>query len=440
VKQPTSFDKKLTWLFVLATAIPSVLLVVALIVYQASYFLLALTILSLLMLQTWAIFTFRHKINFQLRTLSNLLEAMTHGDYSMRGRRQSNVEQDALNELVGQINELADTLTKQRFIAAESQLLLNKVIHEIKVAIIAINADQQVTLANPEAKKLFAIEDAKELSFVDLNLSTDLLKKQRQLVELTLPKHKGQFEIVVQSFREQGQQHHLLFITDVRLLLRSKEREAWQNLVRVLSHEINNSLAPIASISGTLQNLISKQQLDDELKQDIDDSLGLIKERSQGLTQFIQSYKSVMQIPEPQIQQIDLPEFFNDIMQMFHEQCEFAVDWQLQQIQADPLLLKQVLINIVKNAIEAMPNGGTVSINSSQNQQMAQIQVCDQGSGISNMENLFTPFFTTKPQGSGIGLLFCRQTIEAHQGYFSIDNRKDTMGCCVTIELPLIMM
>jgi len=381
--------------------------------------------------------TLYQKITFQFRTLSNLLEGMSHGDYSLRGRQYE--ADDALGQLVGQINTLADTLTKQRFVAQESELLVRKVIQHIDIAIIALDEKQHFALLNPAAEKLLNVQLSQVLHMPVDNIAKRLLTTQsNQVIELSFANGKGQFQVIRDQYREHGHQHELFFITDVNNLLREHERQAWQNLIRVLSHEINNSLAPIASLSSTLKTISAKQELDTVFSENLLGSLDIITERAQSLTKFVESYRQLSHLPEPKKISCNLLQLINKVVQLFPQRAINISCNDEVIVQLDPIQIEQVLINLIKNSNEAMANnqdGIDILIISSNNKMMLELR--DLGHGINNKDNLFIPFYTTKKQGSGIGLVLSRQIIEAHQGYLTLSNRDDCRGCVVKIELPL---
>nr|WP_324257182.1 ATP-binding protein [Cellvibrio fontiphilus] len=387
------------------------------------------------------------KIAYQFRSVSNLLEALIQGDYSLRAR--SHKQGGAFDELVEAINGLAQRLSHERWQSVESQLLLRTIIDHIDVAIVALTQTNEIRFANPAAMQLLQIEQShnqqshrqqrllQQLAFV-----RELTSGCQQVVELSLGYRQGRFNVYVEEFREAGQQHKLLFITDIRHLLRSEERKAWQNLVRVISHEINNSLSPIASISQTLKRLLERQGASESIAANLHEGLDIISERALGLSQFVDSYKQLARLPEPAVQQLSLRASLEKVAALFnHATIVIETPGDLL-LQLDPVQFEQVLINLIKNGLEANAlcnSANLIQIHWARGQQFFTLNICDQGSGITNPDNLFVPFYSTKKQGSGIGLVLCRQIIEAHQGYLSLKNRPGG-GCCACIELPLIVI
>lgn len=405
-----------------------------------SIWLILLTVLIGGLLIAYTHHRLHQKLVYQFRSLSNLLVAMTQGDYSLRSR--SNQNYGELGELVTCINDLAQHLSQQRRGSFESELLLRTIIEHIDVAIVALSETNQISFLNPAAKKLLLLDqaDSNAKLLKQLALVQSFSSGYHQVVELSLGHQQGRFNVHVEEFRESGVQHRLLFITDVRTMLRSEERNAWQSLVRVISHEINNSLSPIASISQTLNRLISRQVNQTDDRKDLIDGLTIITERANGLSEFVDSYKQLAKLPEPQKQSVSILRVFEKICILFEKQSiviEPTVDVELY---LDPAQFEQVLINLIKNSIEAMSSSnpdGVISVQWCVNEPFFKLTICDQGGGLSNPDNVFVPFYSTKKQGSGIGLALSRQIIEAHNGHLSINNQLNSEGCCAHIEIPI---
>jgi len=439
----TSFEGQLTQLSLLASLPVYFLLIWVMIYANISIYLVLLVILIAGLVITFCHGKIHQKSAYQFRSLSNLLDAMVQGDYSLRART---CEGDrALNELVGAINSLALRLTKQRIESIESQLLLQTVIKHIDVAIIALNEGNELVLCNPAANKLLQIsatnngegftDSFKQLAQVDA-----IINGQSQVMTLTFSAQQGKFNVHKETYRENGKQQKLLFITDVSTMLRSEERKAWQSLVRVISHEINNSLSPITSISQSLQRLLVKQTNIEENTDFLIEGLTVIAQRSKSLGDFVNSYKQIASLPEPVKQLTSIASLVIKVAKLYPEDI---IEMQLiddVSLPVDAVQLEQVLINLVKNAVEAIKNTnveGKVCISWQQQGKTFKLVILDDGTGVSNPDNLFVPFYTTKAQGTGIGLVLCRQIIEAHGGKLSLTNRAETKGCIAVIELVI---
>jgi nitrogen fixation/metabolism regulation signal transduction histidine kinase len=243
------------------------------------------------------------------------------------------------------------------------------------------------------------------------------------------------------EFRLQGQSHQLVVLSDLTRALRSEERQAWKRLVQVLRHEINNSLAPIHSLADSLRNLLSRDPRPDDWEDDVAQGLNVITGRSEGLNRFMASYAQLTKLPKPDLQPINVAEWIQSIVNLEPNPRVSLITGSSITIKADSAQLDQVLINLIKNAIEAVQEtGGDVRVGwltQTKKNRCLIIFVEDQGIGISNPDNLFVPFFTTKPQGSGLGLMISRQIAEAHGGTLILENRIDGPGCIAKLSLPI---
>ena len=434
------FEAHLIRLVLLASLPLLLLLLWMMVLANISIWLILLTGLFGSLMILYASYSIYQKISYQFRSISNLLEALIQGDYALRAR--SDQSGGALDELVSAMNDLAQGMSQQRWESVESQLLLRTIIEHIDVAIIALTQNNQIRFSNPAADHLLQLHNAssnqqllQQLAFVQ-----ELTSGCHQLVELSLGYQQGRFNVYIEEFRDAGKQHKLLFITDMRSLLRTEERKAWQDLIRVISHEINNSLSPIASISQTLKRLIERDARGETLAEDLREGLHIISERAIGLSQFVESYKQLAKLPEPQIQPLAIRPLVEKIVALFNHtaiEIETEINFTLQ---LDPIQFEQVLINLIKNAVEAtaLTNPSSIiKIRWAVSHQFFKLDICDQGTGISNSNNLFVPFYSTKKQGSGIGLVLSRQIIEAHNGRLTLSNQ-DSGGCCASIELPVL--
>jgi nitrogen fixation/metabolism regulation signal transduction histidine kinase len=380
------------------------------------------------------------KSSYQFRSLSNLLDAMIRGDYSLRGR--ANQDDVALNELVGAINGLAIRLNKQRIESVESQLLLRTVINHIDVAIITLSAENELILLNPAANKVLQLSNDKThtLSLKQLEQLGRLESGQSKVMTLMFANQQGKYNVHMEEFRDAGKQQKLLFISDVSNILRSEEQNAWQSLVRVISHEINNSLAPIASISQTLKRFLNRQDDIENHKEDLIEGLTIISQRTNNLRDFVNSYKQISSLPIPQKVPTSINDLVNKIIPLYAKSNITITDSPDVILLIDPVQIEQVLINIIKNSVEStqsVNSKGVVNLNWLVQGNTFTLTISDNGGGILNPDNLFVPFYTTKQRGSGIGLVLCRQLLDAHQGQLTLTNRLDIKGCIATISLPM---
>jgi nitrogen fixation/metabolism regulation signal transduction histidine kinase len=230
----------------------------------------------------------------------------------------------------------------------------------------------------------------------------------------------------------------LLVVEDLTRTLREEELQAWKRLVRVLGHELNNSLAPIRSIAGSLVRLIDRDPPPEDWRDDTRRGLNIISGRAESLTRFMESYARLAKLPPPTLNEVDVPFLVRRIAGL-----ETRVPIRVESgpglsIRADADQLEQLLINLVRNAADAsQETSGGVSLGLRRNGSQVMIWVLDEGHGLTNTSNLFVPFFTTKPGGSGIGLVLSRQIAEAHGGELTLENRQDRTGCLALLKLPL---
>lgn len=380
----------------------------------------------------------RNEVVFPLYTLSNLLEALREGDFSLRGSRAQ--RGDAIGEVVWEVNALGQTLREQRLRVEETLALLTKVLNSIDMAIFAFDAAQRLRLINPAGERLLAVGAgaATGRGAVELGLADCLAIQGASTISRAFPGGSGSFEVRRASFREGGRPHDLVVITDLSRALREQERQAWQRLIRVLGHELNNSLAPIKSMAATLSALLAREHPPEDWRTDAAGGLSVIGERADALTRFMYGYTTLARLPPPSKRAVDVAELMRRVARLEQRVPVAVPSGQSATIAADPDQIEQALINLVKNAAEAVaPTGGGVRLRWRADEYVATLEVEDDGPGIGSTENLFVPFFTTKPGGSGIGLVLARQIAEAHGGSLDLVNRSDRSGCIARLVLPV---
>ncbi len=441
-KKIITFENKLLYLALLIGFIPSACLIIALCFLPFSLAAKILLMFFILVIVIYGAFFIRQKVVFQLRTSANLIESMNCGDHSVRARQDHSG--GVLNEFNQTFNKLSESLAQQRLLTKEHQILLNKVISQIDVAIIAIDNKSGISLMNPNAEKLFKcrFEEVENWPVSTLGLQNIIAGEHRKVVEFEIEHAKKKVYIYTDEYFENGVKHKLIFITDIQSILRDEEYLVWQKLLRVLSHEINNSLAPIASISETLTRLlkqpITQNYFEQELKADVQDGLSVITERANSLNNFIKRYQELTKLPLPDKKLVNLSSLINTVIALFGDSIITANGPKLM-VYADESQVQQVLINLVKNALQAMhgEQDGVLSIVWVKDEKLINIKLTDQGTGISNLDNIFVPFYTTKEQGSGIGLVLSRQIINNHGGDLTLANRTEQQGVEATITLPI---
>jgi nitrogen fixation/metabolism regulation signal transduction histidine kinase len=379
----------------------------------------------------------RERVVFPLQTLANLLGALREGDYSVRGR--SYRDDDALGEVMREINTLGSTLREQRLGALEATTLLRTVMREIDVAIFAFDEHRRLRLVNRAAERLLdkQQENLLGLRAEDLNMEACLDGPPQTTLQASFPGGAGRFGLRRTGIRERGLPLELVVLSDLTQALSEQELQAWQRLVRVLGHELNNSLAPIKSIAGSLLSIIAREELPDDWRDDMRRGLAVITSRSESLSRFIGAYARLAKLPRPQLQPLEVAACVGRAASFETRIPVEVVSGPELTIQGDPDQLEQVLINLLRNAADAsLTTNGGVRTGWRRDGAMLEIWITDEGPGLSSTANLFVPFFTTKPGGSGIGLVLSRQIAEGHGGALTLENRTDGPGCIARLKLP----
>ena len=378
-----------------------------------------------------------------LQTLSNVVSSLREGDYSFRARGASS--QDALGELAGEINTLADLLQRQRVRSLEATALLARILEVMNSPIFAFDSDNVLRLVNHAGVQLLGLSHVRCFGHTARELGLEpLLAAQDQGIH-SFGAKPTRWLLRKAVFRQQGVPHTLLLLADVSLPLQEEEQAAWKRLIRVLGHELSNSLTPIKSIAGSLRARVDQLQGNESVLHDFRRGLGVVESRADSLHRFVQSYRLLAQFPPPRMRQISLAPLLERVALL-----EQRVPVQLAAgpsitLRADPDQLEQMFINLLANAADASLANGALPVRigwrktGSGNPEIADliVEIEDCGLGIANEENLFVPFYTTKPTGSGVGLALAQQIAHAHRGEVTLANREDGTGARATVRLPL---
>jgi nitrogen fixation/metabolism regulation signal transduction histidine kinase len=387
-------------------------------------------------------FALRERVVLPLQTLSNLLAALGEGDFSIRARGARGG--DPLGEVMIEVNALVETLRHQRLDALEATTLLRKVMAEIDVAVFTFDEDHELKFVNRAGARLLSQPAERLLGrrAEDLDLAECLAGEAPRVINTVFPGGVGRWEIRRSQFRQGGRPHELLVLSDLSQPLREEERQAWQRLIRVIGHEMNNSLAPIKSIAGSLGTIIERDPPPVDWREDVQRGLGVIASRSEALSRFMSAYARLAKLPPPKLAPLEVGTLVDRVVTLEKAHHIAVASGPRLTVQGDVDQLEQLLINLIRNAIDAVrETGGGVTVGW---QRLAgsvpptmELWVQDEGPGLSNTGNLFVPFFTTKPGGSGIGLVLSRQIAEAHGGSLVLENRDDRQGCRASLRLPL---
>jgi len=443
--KPLSYEHRIQLLAV-AAGLPGSLIALILL-WTGDYSSRTIWTLAMLIVGLWLGFAFsvRHRVVFSLQTLSNLLAAMREEDFSVRARGAS--RDDAMGEVMIEVNSLSETLREQRLGALEATALLRTVMEEIDVAIFTFDNENKLRLVNRAGERLLARPVERLLGFTaaELGLGASLEGDAVRTMELTFPGGSGRWGMRRGLFRQAGLPHHLVVLSDLSRALRDEERQAWQRLIRVMGHELNNSLAPIQSVAQSLESGVNSLRNEGDLQpgmnrallDDIQQGFGIIRSRTEALGRFMAAYSRLARLPAPKLAPVSVRGWISRVTKL-----ETRVKVKIQEgpevtISGDADQLEQLLINLVHNAADAVLECGTqASVGWSSQDSQLDVWVRDDGPGIQNTANVFVPFFTTKPGGTGIGLALSRQIAEAHGGTLTLENRRGTRGCEARLRLP----
>jgi nitrogen fixation/metabolism regulation signal transduction histidine kinase len=380
-----------------------------------------------------------------LQTLANVVAALREDDYSFRAR--GGQRNDALGDLALEVNRLASMLQGQRAGALEAMALVERVMGSMQSPVLAFDPEGRLRLLNAAGEEAFGLRIRTALghSAIELKLERLLNVGDDEVIFLGAGQHSARWVVKRTSFRLRGIPHTLLVLSDVSAALREEERLAWERLIRVLGHEINNSLTPIKSIAGSLRGRLAALNEVPGDQSDFERGLEVIENRSESLNRFLQAYRQLMGLPAPKLRAVPLAALVERVAELERRVAVTVTRSEDVVLQVDADHIEQALINLVRNAADAAlspdaMDGGAAHVEISWQIAGAEvvISVLDNGPGLTNAGNLFVPFYTTKPGGTGIGLVLAQQIAQAHRGSVQLANRTDgRVGCRADLRLPL---
>lgn len=396
---------------------------------------------AIILYQIYALIRYVEKTN---RDLTRFFQSIKYSDFSQTFKYSG--LGSSFDSLKSAFTEVADAFRKARAEKEEHYQYLQTVVQHVGIGLIAFQPDGEVELINTAAKRLLRVprlKNIKSLESFSKPLMTKLFQlKSRENALVKVEDNNEMLHLALYSteFKLHGQKFTLVSLQNIHSELEEKEIEAWQKLIRVLTHEIMNSITPIVSLTSTVNGLINEaykikasgKKYEVDTLNDIQQALHTIRKRSQGLLHFVDAYRNLTIIPKPNFQIFPVKELFTRAEQLMKANIEDAgadfevnIDPQTLELTADPELIEQVLINLQLNALQAVKGNKKPRINLDSHlgeRGRIIIQIIDNGPGIpeENMEKIFIPFFSTKEGGSGIGLSLSRQIMRLHKGAITV--------------------
>lgn len=396
----------------------------------------------IIIIQIYSLLQFVKKTN---REVARFFDSVRYSDFSQSFR--TGLKDSSFPELSQAFTSVMDEFKKTRTEKEENYHYLQTIIQHINIGLISYKLNGDVDLINNSAKKLLGINSLKnvsELSTISKPLADSLQNiktGEKKLIKFAHGNDLLQLSISAAEFKLKGELYTLVTFNNIQNELEEKEMEAWQNLIRVLTHEIMNSVTPIISLSSTASNIFDEKEnheLSPEGKEDVKVALNTIARRSKGLLHFVDDYRNLTRIPSPNFQSLKILPLFQRIEKLFEDKLaerkinfSYSVIPQDLEVTADPDLIEQVIINLILNSLTAVSASLSPAVTLEgriDNRSIAVIRIIDNGCGIPEelQEKIFIPFFTTNKEGSGIGLSLSRQIMRLHKGSITVNSAPDS--------------
>jgi len=375
----------------------------------------------------------RRRMEFGLKTIASIIEAIGKGDYTSRVREE--LFDQGLGVVGSDLNQLAGSLHQERLQQLEATALLKAVVEGIDAAVFAFDMDERLTFVNPAGAHLLRTERDDVVGRHTSEIEGGALTSGPSVRSFG---GEGKWQLRRSVFRDEGLSRQLVVAIDLSRALREEERLAWQKILRVIAHELNNSVAPIRSLTTSARAMLQREELPDDWRDDLSRALEAIGTRTDALARFTQAYAQLARLPPPKLAPLSVRTLVDRVVTLEHSASIAIAAVDDVTVVGDASQLEQLLINLVKNAAEATANApGSVMITWRSSADSLEISVVDDGCGIDGTANLFVPFFTTKLAGSGIGLVLSRQIAEAHGGSLTLSSRTEARGTRATVKLPM---
>ena len=413
---------------------------IVLFIYLLMYTGLYATLVVVFVFAVFIFYSLIHYVSSTNRQLSRFLLSVRHSDFS----------QTFINTTVGSsfedlnksFNEVIQKFLSTRSEKEENYRFLQTVMQHVGVGLISFNVQGKIEFVNNAAKKLFNITHLTNISTLN-NINDGLAEKflnlgsgEKATIKIVTENDITQLIVYATEFKQRDQKYTLVSLQNIETELEEKEMEAWQRLIRVLTHEIMNSITPISSLAGTVTTILSNNnKFDEEVVEDIKEAISTIKKRSEGLIHFVDNYRTLTKVPKPDFKIFQIKELFRNIEKLMRQQMKekgikfsLRVDPETLELTADSEQIEQVIINLMVNSTFALDGKENPAISLTANldeKGNVLIKVIDNGPGIPEeaIDKIFIPFFSTKKSGSGVGLSLSRQIMRSHRGNIRVNSK-----------------